>query len=180
MDPSLWRPSRELVAFQKVFLEPGESREVVLGIAPERLAYYHDEFQQWVIESGKYELEIGASVTDIKAILPVEMTVGTKPRTLFTLDSVIGEMTRDPRGLAVMEFMMSQQAGTPVTMAEGDPFFTAILKNLPFKRIMNFSRGAVTEQQLLGLLMMINSNMTAEQVTATLNQYAPPPAEEEN
>ena len=69
------------------------------------------------------------------------------------------------------------QAGTPVSMADGDPFFTAILKNLPFKRIANFSRGAVNEQQLLGLLMMINSEMTPEQVKATLSQYAPPPTE---
>ena len=108
---------------------------------------------------------------------PVELTVGTKPPTIFTLNSVIGEIIRDPGGLAVIEFMMTVQAGTPVSMAEGDPFFTAILKNLPFKRIANFSKGAVTEEQVLGLLMMINSEMTGEQVKATLSQYAPAPQE---
>ena len=36
----------------------------------------------------------------------------------------------------------------------------------------------IQEQQLLGLLMLVNSNMTPEQVKATLSQYAPPPAEE--
>jgi beta-glucosidase len=179
LDPSLPRPNRELVGYQKVFLEPGESQEVSVGIAPERLAYYHDDYHKWVIESGAYELEIGASATDIRATLPMELTVGTKPPTIYTMNSVIGEIIRNPRGEAVMDFMVSQQTGTPVTMAEGDPFFTAILKNLPFKRIANFSQGAVNEQQLLGLLMMINSNMTAEQVKATLNQYAPQqPAED--
>ena len=166
------------MGFEKVFLGPGESAEVAIGIAPDRLAYYHDEHHKWVIEAGSYELDIGASVTDIRASLPLELTVGTKPRTVYTLESVIGEIIRDPRGMAVMDFMMSVQAGTPVSMADGDPFFTAILKNLPFKRIANFSRGAVNEQQLLGLLMMINSEMTPEQVKATLSQYAPPPAEE--
>jgi hypothetical protein len=116
-------------------------------------------------------------VADIKSTHPLELAVGTKPRTVYTLNSVIGEIIRDPRGEAVMDFMVSQQTGTPVTMAEGDPFFTAILKNLPFKRIANFSQGSVNEQQLMGLLMMVNSNMTAEQVKETLSQYAPPPAE---
>ena len=178
IDPSLPRPNRELVAFQKVFLEPGESKEVTLGIAPERLAYYDDEYHQWVIEAGRYELEIGASAADIKVTLPLELKAGNKPRTVYTMNSVIGEIIRDPRGLAVMDFMISQRAGTPVSMADGDPFFTAILKNLPFKRIANFSQGAVNEQQLMGLLMMVNSDMTAEQVKGSLSQYAPPPADE--
>ena len=134
--------------------------------------------RQWVIEAGRYELEIGASAADIKVTLPLELKAGNKPRTVYTMNSVIGEIIRDPRGLAVMDFMISQRAGTPVSMADGDPFFTAILKNLPFKRIANFSQGAVNEQQLMGLLMMVNSDMTAEQVKGSLSQYAPPPADE--
>ena len=78
-----------------------------------------------------------------------------------------------------MDFMVQQQSGTPAARAEDDPFFYAILQNLPFKRIANFSQGQVTEQILLQLLMMINSDMPAEQVTAMLNQYAPPPPAEQ-
>ena len=95
------------------------------------------------------------------------------------MNSVIGELMRDPRGKAVVAFMVQQQRGTPMSMSEGDDFFTAILENLPFKRISNFSQGAVTEQQLMQLLMMINSDMPAEQVTGILNQYATPPTEQE-
>ncbi len=179
LDPSLIRPDRELVAFKKVPLAPGEAKTVNIRIPPERLAYYHDGHHQWVIEKGDYELLVGASAADIRATIPMELTVGTLPRTIFTLNSVIGEIMRDPRGLAVLDFMMKQQEGTPASMAEQDPFFLAIFQNLPFKRIANFSRGAVTEQQLQQLLMMINSDMAAEQVTAMLNQYAPPPSEQQ-
>lgn len=179
LDPSLSRPDRELVGFKKVALEPGESQTVTIGVSPERLAYYHDDHHKWVIEKADYELLVGASATDIKATLPVKLNVGTLPRTVYTLNSVIGEIVRDPRGKAVMDFMVQQQRGTPAARAEDDPFFYAILQNLPFKRIANFSQGQVTEQVLLQLLMMINSDMPAEQVTAMLNQYAPPPPEQQ-
>lgn len=178
LDPSRQRPDRELVGFKKVAFEPGDSKNVTIGISPDRLAYYHDDHHKWVIEKGGYELLIGASAADIRATVPIQLTVGTLPRTAFNMNTVIGEILRDPRGRAVMEFMVQQQQGTPMSMAEEDPFFLAILQNLPFKRISNFSQGAVTEPRLQQLLMMINSEMTPEQVTGTLSQDAASPAEQ--
>jgi len=179
MAPSLARPDRELVGFQKVSLGPGESREITIPVAPGSLAYYHDDHHAWVIEPGHYELLIGASATDLRASLPIELQVGTLPRTVHTLDSVVGEILRDPRGTVVIDFMLQQQRGTTMSMAEEDPFFAAIFKNLPFKKIANFSRGAVTEAQLAQLLMLINSDMPPEQVAAILAQSAAPPADDE-
>ncbi len=170
IDPALPRPDRELVAFQKVFLEPGESRQVTIPVAAGRLAYYHDVHHQWVIEPGHYELLIGASAADIRATLPMELKAGTLPPTVFTLESVIDDILRDPRGKVVVDFLVEQQKGTQTAMAADDPFFAAILKNLPFKKIANFSQGKVTEQRLSQLLMLINSGMPPEQVAAILNQ----------
>ena len=170
IDPALPRPDRELVAFQKVFLEPGESRQVTIPVAAGRLAYYHDGHHQWVIEPGHYELLIGASAADIRATLPMELKAGTLPPTVFTLESVIDDILRDPRGKVVVDFMVEQQKGTQTAMAADDPFFAAILRNLPFKKIANFSQGKVTEQRLSQLLMLINSGMPPAQVAAILNQ----------
>ena len=170
LDPSLARPDRELVGFQKIFLEPGESKQVTVAIAPARLAYYSDVHHRWVIEQGAYELLVGASASDIRATLPLEMRIGTMPPTVFTLDSVIDDILRDPRGKVVVEFMIQQQQGTQTAMAADDPFFAAILRNLPFKKIANFSEGKVTEQRLGQLLMLVNSGMPPEQVSAILQQ----------
>ena len=102
------------------------------------------------------------------------------PPTLFTLGSVIEDIARDPRGKVVIDFMVQQQQGTQTAMAATDPFFAAILKNLPFKKIANFSQGAVTEAQLAQLLMLVNSGMPPEQVAGILAEYAaPPPTAEE-
>lgn len=171
LDPSLPRPDRELVGFQKIFLEPGESREVEIPISPARLAYYHDELHRWVIEPGDYELLVGVSAADIRATLPVQLTVGTMPRTAFTMYSVIGDIYRDPRGQAAIDFMIQQQEGrTPLSMAAEDDFFAAVMRNMPFKKIASFSQGAVTAETLEQLLALINSDLPPEAVTTTLEQ----------
>ncbi len=178
LEPRLPRPDRELVGFQKVFLEAGETRSVTIPIAPERLAYYSDVHHRWVIEPGSYELLVGASAADIRAVLPVALASGNLPPTIYTLDSVIADIYVDPRGREVIDFMVRMQAGTQTAMAADDPFFAAILQNLPFKKIANFSQGRVTEEQLGQLLTLVNSGMPPEQVTAILDQAAQPAAAE--
>jgi beta-glucosidase len=63
----LQRPEKELKAFAKVHLEPGESKTVTLSIAREALAYYDDRTHKWVAEAGEFEVLVGASSQDIRA-----------------------------------------------------------------------------------------------------------------
>ena len=58
---SLPRPVKELKAFQKVFLQPGETRNVSLTITAEALSYYDDGLQKWVVEPGAFNALIGSS-----------------------------------------------------------------------------------------------------------------------
>ncbi|MBX7240315.1 MAG: glycoside hydrolase family 3 C-terminal domain-containing protein [Bacteroidia bacterium] len=64
------RPLRELKAFMKLTLKPGESRSVSLTISPEELAYYHPEKRQWVTENGVFEIQLGKNATDIQLKAP--------------------------------------------------------------------------------------------------------------
>src|SRR5213076_2300215 len=52
---TLQRPDKELKAFAKVHLEPGERKTVTLTIAREALAYYDDLAREWVAEAGEFE-----------------------------------------------------------------------------------------------------------------------------
>jgi beta-glucosidase len=62
----LQRPEKELKAFAKVSLEPGESKTVTLSIARDALAYYDDWAHKWVAEAGEFEVLVGASSQDIR------------------------------------------------------------------------------------------------------------------
>ncbi len=62
---SLVRPVQELKDFQKIALQPGESRVVRFVIDRDKLSFY-DAHLQWVAEAGEFELQIGAASDDIR------------------------------------------------------------------------------------------------------------------
>jgi beta-glucosidase len=71
---SVTRPVKELKGFQKIELQPGESKTVALDITPESLAFY-DVRMNYVVEPGEFEVMIGNSSRDgdlQKVILKVE------------------------------------------------------------------------------------------------------------
>lgn len=64
---SVPRPIRELKGFQKIDLAPGETRHVSFEIDRDALSFYDESRQEWVVEPGAFELEVGASSRDIRA-----------------------------------------------------------------------------------------------------------------
>ena len=75
---SLQRPEKELKAFAKVQLEPGERKTVTLSIARDALAYYDDLAQKWVAEAGEFEVLVGASSQDIRANAAFTLTATSR------------------------------------------------------------------------------------------------------
>ena len=63
---SLPRPKKELKAFDKIALNPGEEKTVTFTITPDDLKYFDDARHEWVAEPGKFTLYIGASSADIR------------------------------------------------------------------------------------------------------------------
>ena len=60
-DSKVERPVKELKAFQKVYLQPGETRNVTLTIGKDALSYYDEMSGQWRADAGKYEAQIGTA-----------------------------------------------------------------------------------------------------------------------
>ena len=61
---SATRPIKELKAFRKLFLQPGETASVAFDIAPEQLAFY-DIHMKYVVEPGDFEIMVGSSSRDV-------------------------------------------------------------------------------------------------------------------
>ena len=70
---SVMRPVKELKGFKKVFLKPGESRRITLDIPVSSLAFYSEAQSQFVVEPGEFILQLGASASDIKQNISVEV-----------------------------------------------------------------------------------------------------------
>jgi beta-glucosidase len=64
--PAVMRPEKELKAFTKVFLKPGETQTVSLPLPPRAFARYDVEAKGWIADAGRYELLVGASSRDVR------------------------------------------------------------------------------------------------------------------
>jgi beta-glucosidase len=63
---ALPRPEKELKAFNKIFLEPGESKTVTMNLDENAFQYYSDIENKWVMENGIYNILIGSSSRNIR------------------------------------------------------------------------------------------------------------------
>ena len=68
------RPVKELKAFQKVFLQPGETRDVTLTIDRSALSFYDEVSGQWKAEPGTFEALIGTASSNLPTKCTFELT----------------------------------------------------------------------------------------------------------
>jgi beta-glucosidase len=61
------QPLKQLKAYARVSLKPGESRTVHLRVSRPALAHWDVTRDKWVVEKGTYDVMVGASSTDIRA-----------------------------------------------------------------------------------------------------------------
>ncbi len=85
------RPEKELVAFEKVFLDAGETKHIRLYLDKYAVGYYDASISRWLAEEGRFNVLIGASSADIRQVahLPVPASSQsasplTRPVSLFT------------------------------------------------------------------------------------------------
>ena len=70
---SVDRPDRELKAFQKVFLQPSETRDVTMTIGRDALSYYDEATHRWKADPGKFEALVGTASDQIAAKCEFEL-----------------------------------------------------------------------------------------------------------
>ena len=63
---STYQPIKSLRAFQRISLNPGESKTVILDVPVERLAYYDVKIHDFHVEPGIFDVLIGSSSDDIR------------------------------------------------------------------------------------------------------------------
>ncbi|MBN1180139.1 MAG: glycoside hydrolase family 3 C-terminal domain-containing protein [Anaerolineae bacterium] len=66
VSPRLTRPEKELKAFAKLALEPGEAQTVAFELDADALAFYDPARQAWAVEPGAFEVLVGHSSRDIR------------------------------------------------------------------------------------------------------------------
>lgn len=64
---SVMRPQKELKAFKKVYLQPGETKDVTFTIDKSALSYFDADAHKWVAEPGRFTAHAAAAADNIKS-----------------------------------------------------------------------------------------------------------------
>ena len=71
----LVHPEKELKAFTKILLKPGETKQIKFSLDRESFWFYDPKKNGWTVDSGDYEILIGASSRDIRLSKQVTIDV---------------------------------------------------------------------------------------------------------
>lgn len=71
---SVHRPAKELKAFGKAVLGPGESRRIAFGLDARAFAFYAPEQECWLVEAGEFAIRVGFSSADLPLCARVART----------------------------------------------------------------------------------------------------------
>jgi len=75
---SVARPDHMLIGFARLFLAPGEAKQITFTVHPSRLAFY-DPRMRFVTEPGEFVFSVGASSADIRCEQAVVLTGDVAP-----------------------------------------------------------------------------------------------------
>ena len=68
------RPAKELKAFEKVHLGPGESRKVSFTLDARAFAWYREAARHWLVEAGSFTIRVGQSSADLPLSASISRT----------------------------------------------------------------------------------------------------------
>ena len=157
------RPVRELRAFEKIELAPGETKTVTFHLDKRAFAYWNTDIHDWHVQSGEYELQIGKNAQEILLSGTVYVNAETVIPKVFSLNSTIGEIMADPKGRAVFEQAMGGMSGAQEMQeaqegdaAVNDEMMAAMMEAMPLRQLASFVPG-VTKKALEPLIQALNS-----------------------
>lgn len=72
--PRLKKAAKELKAFEKVYLEPGETRQIELLLTKEAFSYYDEESQGFRVDAGHYMILLAKSAEEVVDVADVKLS----------------------------------------------------------------------------------------------------------
>ena len=152
----LRRPEKELKAFGKVELEPGETKTLTFTLGYRDFAYYDPEASDWVVEEGIFHIHAAANAGDIRQSIPVEVTEAKKKFRRLYLDSQHTAVFEHPMAKKMyLDFLVE----TGVIAADRVEAMVPLLKGNYmgiYNVVTSLLGGNVTKEEMQAVLDRIN------------------------
>lgn len=162
---SVARAPRELKGFEKIYLEPGETKAVAFELSKRAFAYYDVDACDWVVEDKTYGIEIGASSRDIRLTGEISVKAANPVYKPVTLTSTIREIMSIPAGAAAIADLLkafappAPQDGEEDSKVMGGISLMDMLGDSPIRAMCSFSGDRFPEEKAMALLDSINAQI---------------------
>jgi beta-glucosidase len=163
------RPVRELRAFDKISLQPGETKTLHFTLDKRSFAYYEPKVHDFFVESGEFVIEIGKNCRDICLSQSVTVEGTTQIPFTVTRTSTIGQLMKHPKGASFIQKMTGSSKGPSdeeqaAAMGEGsEKIMQSMMFEMPLGALVSYGR--MTAPQLDALIASLN-----EQPNDTLSE----------
>jgi beta-glucosidase len=150
--PRLRRPDKELRAFAKLALEPGEQREVTFRLEPRDFASYDTRVATWRTDSGDFDFLLGASSRDIRLQETVTLEFPDAVQVPFDRLTPLREWLATPATRARID-----QAMTKVPMlaaARESPMIETFVADMPIAKLAML--GALDDAEVAEVIALAN------------------------
>ncbi len=137
-DASVVRPPRELRAFEKVWLAPGETAEVGVTLDARAFAFWSAQARDWVVEAGEFVVEVGPNSRDLPLAASVTLDAPAAARTLHAESTIDEWMTEHPEAFEALQTLLVEREGQRL---EVPPHFLEVIGCMPLRRFALFPVG---------------------------------------
>ncbi|MBI9015209.1 MAG: glycoside hydrolase family 3 C-terminal domain-containing protein [Clostridiales bacterium] len=124
-ESEIFKANKELRAFDKVYLEPDEEKQITFSLNKRSFAYYNTTISDWHVDSGLYDVQIGSSSRDIRLSegLTIEMNDGVSVPNYKEIAPAYYKLTNDVYEVDEKQFEMLYGKKLPKRdKKKGDPY----------------------------------------------------------
>lgn len=152
----LVRPEKELRAFTKIELEPGETKTVSFPLGYRDFAYYDPEASDWVVEKGGFVIHAGSSADSILQSVTVTVTETEEKFRRIYLDSQHSHIFANPVAKKIyLEFLVEAGVIVPDKIDAMVPLLKGNYMGI-YNVVTSLLGGNVTKEEMQSVLDRIN------------------------
>ena len=165
--PAVIRPEKELKAFDKVALAPGNEKVVTFELSKRDFAYYNTNLHAWDIRSGNFDILVGGSSRDLPLKVTIEVQATEISYPMLTTTSMLKDFENHPKGKAFYPRLLEATgvkipslsgAHSPEELAEKRKARMAVmafLNDMVVNKLPAFSEGKFTDEELTKILQQV-------------------------
>jgi Beta-glucosidase-related glycosidases len=160
-DSQINRPIKELREFAKITLAPGEEKEVSFVLGKRAFAYYNVCLKDWHVNTGDYEICIGAASDDIRLTASVHIQSTQKIKLQVTRNTLLLDILADPRlEEAFLPFYIQIKPYLPFNLNQKDlktdKMARSMVNNMTLNSLSSYVGRFLSDEELEHIIKILN------------------------